>query len=102
MPFVTAAEWRLEAGDARGADSLAQLGRTAGAIDSIALERSGYVGRAELVRARALVRLGQTQEARRAAERALVALTNGFGAASRWTLEARTVVKAADQAGQSR
>ena len=93
MPFVTAAEWRLDAGDARGADSLARLGRTAGAIDSIAFERSGYVGRAELVRARALVRLGQTEEARRAAERALVALTNGFGAANRWTLEAGAMAR---------
>jgi hypothetical protein len=79
MPFVTAAEWRLLAGDARGADSLARLARAAGAMDSLALARSAYVGRAELVRARAFVALGDRGEARRAADRALVALGNGYG-----------------------
>jgi hypothetical protein len=79
MPFVTAAEWRLLAGDARRADSLALLARAAGAVDSLALERSAYVGRAELVRARAHATLGNRGEARAAADRALVALENGYG-----------------------
>jgi hypothetical protein len=52
MPYVFAAEC-LAAGDARAADSLALLGRAATAVDSLALQRSGYAGRAELVHARA-------------------------------------------------
>ncbi len=89
MPFVTAAEWRLDAGDASGADSLARLARSAGAIDSAALERNAYVGRAELVRARALVSLGRTTEARAAADRAITALVTGYGARNRHALEGR-------------
>jgi hypothetical protein len=88
MPFVTAAEWRLAAGDARGADSLARLARSAGAIDSVALQRNAYVGRAELVRARALASFGTLEDARSAAQRAVVASTNGYGAANRHTREA--------------
>ena len=79
MPFVTAAEWRLAAGDAQGADSLALLARTAAAVDTLALARSAYVGRAELVRARALAASGNPREARLAADRAVVALANGYG-----------------------
>ena len=90
MPFVTAAEWRLAAGDARGADSLALLARSAGAIDSAALERNAYVGRAELVRTRALASLGRSREARLAADWAIKALTAGYGARNRHTLAARS------------
>ncbi|HSB52775.1 MAG TPA: serine/threonine-protein kinase [Gemmatimonadales bacterium] len=79
LPFVTAAEWRLEAGDARGADSLATLGRAAAAVDSLALRRSAYAGRAELVRARALVQLGDSAGGRLAAENAVSALAIGYG-----------------------
>jgi serine/threonine-protein kinase len=88
MPFVTAAEWRLDAGDARAADSLARLGRDAAAVDSLALDRSAYVGRAELVRARALVALGTMTDARRAAERAAIAMSNGYGPRNARTLTA--------------
>jgi hypothetical protein len=91
MPFVTAAEWRLAAGDARGADSLARLARSAAAIDSVALERNAYVGRAELVRARALASLGVLDDARSAAQRSVVASTNGYGIANRHTREAQAV-----------
>jgi serine/threonine-protein kinase len=91
MPFVTAAEWRLALGDARGADSLAILARAAAAVDSMAFERSGYVGRAELVRARARSALGDDQSARHAADRAIVALSNGYGRANRRTSEARAL-----------
>jgi hypothetical protein len=90
VPFATAAEWRLAARDFRGADSLAQLGRLAGAVDSIALERSGYVGRAELIRARAQLALGDTTAARRIAERAVTALASGYGDANPRTREARS------------
>jgi hypothetical protein len=91
MPFVTAAEWRLAAGDARAADSLALLARDAGAIDSLALERSAYVGRAELVRAKARKSLGDVAATRAALGRAIVALTNGAGKGNRYTLEASTL-----------
>ena len=79
VPFTMAAEWRLAAGDARAADSLALLGRAAAAIDSLALQRSAYVGRAELVRARARRALGDAVAARDAADRAIVAMTIGYG-----------------------
>ena len=97
MPFVTAAEWRLAAGDARAADSLARLGRAAAGIDSAALERSAYVGRAELVRARALQALGDISGARAAATRAVTALSNGYGPANRHASEARTLLAAISQ-----
>jgi hypothetical protein len=89
MPFVTAAEWRLAAGDARGADSLALIGRSAAAVDSLALERSAYVGRAALVSARALAALGRMAEARSVADRAIVALASGYGATNQHTTAAR-------------
>ena len=89
MPFVTAAEWRLAAGEPQRADSLAALARLAGAVDTLALERNAYVGRAELVRARARLALGDARAARTAAGRAIPALANGYGPASRWTREAR-------------
>jgi hypothetical protein len=89
IPYVFAAQWRLANGDARGADSLALLARSAAAIDSVALERSGYVGRAELVRARALFAQGDSKAAHAAAGRAVTALTHGFGATNRYSLEAR-------------
>ena len=88
MPFVTVAEWRLAAGDAHGADSLAQLARSAGAIDSAALERSAYVGRAELVHARALASLGDTAQARAGMARAVTALSAGYGSRNRHTIAA--------------
>jgi hypothetical protein len=91
LPFVTAAEWRLAAGDARTADSLALLARAAATIDSLAFERSGYVGRAELVRARALLALGDHRAAAVAADRAIVALTTGFGADNAYTRAAHAL-----------
>jgi serine/threonine-protein kinase len=97
MPLVTLAEWRLVAGDARAADSLAALGRTAAALDSIALERSAHVGRAELVRARALRSLGNASDARSAATRAVTALSNGYGPLNRHTSEARGLLAAMSQ-----
>ena len=92
LPLVTAGEWRLASGDAPGADSLARLARTAAAIDSIALVRSGLAGQAELLLARALRARGQTVDARRSAERAVTALANGYGRGNAWTLAARALV----------
>jgi serine/threonine-protein kinase len=92
LPLVTAGEWRLADGDARGADSLAQLARTAAAIDSVALVRSALAGRAELLRARALRARGETRDAHGAAERAVRALANGYGPGNMWTRVARVLV----------
>ena len=66
LPLLTAAEWRLADGDPRGADSLAVLAGTAAAVDSLALTQSAWVGRAELIRARAELELGDTEGARTA------------------------------------
>ncbi len=79
-------------GDARGADSLARLARVVAAIDSIALTRSGLVGRAELLRARALRAQRDLPGARQAAARATIALANGYGEGNAWTRVARLLV----------
>jgi eukaryotic-like serine/threonine-protein kinase len=92
LPLIVAGEWRLAAGDARGADSLAQAARTAAAIDSAALQRSAFAGRAELLRARALRARGEMSGAREAADRAVAALTTGYGAGNAWTRAARVLV----------
>ena len=80
MPLVTAAGWRLAAGDVARADSLAQLAFEAAAVDSLALSRSAYAGYAELIRAQVRARRGDVGGARQAAERAVTAMTNGLGA----------------------
>jgi hypothetical protein len=91
IPLVTAGEWRLAAGDARGADSLAQLGWRAAVTDSLAPTRSGLAGRADLLRGQALRALGDSAGARISIERAVLSLTNGYGATNRWTLTARAL-----------
>jgi len=91
LPLITAAEWRLVGGDAAGADSIAQLARTAAAIDSVALGRSALAGRAELLRARALRARAQDRDARAAAERAITALAIGYGRDHPWTRAARAL-----------
>jgi len=92
MPLVTAGEWRLAAGDARGADSLARMARSAATLDSLSATRSGLVGRGELLLARALGLQGQAPAAREAAQRAHVALSNGYGASSKWMRTARALL----------
>jgi serine/threonine-protein kinase len=91
LPLITAGEWRLAASDAAGADSLAQLARTAAAIDSIALTHSALAGRAELLRAQALRARGDASAAREATVRAIVALSNGYGPAHAWTHRAQAL-----------
>jgi eukaryotic-like serine/threonine-protein kinase len=91
LPLVTAGEWRLAAGDARGADSLAQLGWRAAVTDSLAPTRSGLAGRADLLRGQALRALGDSAGARITIERAVLSLANGYGATNRWTLAARAL-----------
>jgi hypothetical protein len=80
--LLTAAEWRLERGYPGEADSVARLGRTAAAGDSLALGRSAYVARAEMVIARARLAMGDTAGARGAATRAATASAIGNGPAS--------------------
>jgi len=92
LPLVTAGEWRLASGDARGADSLARLARTAATLDTLSATRSGLVGRAELLLARALHAQRDLPAARAAAQRASVALTNGYGPSSRWPITARELL----------
>jgi hypothetical protein len=92
LPLVLAGEWRLALGDARGADSLARLARTAATLDTLTLTRSGLVGRADLLLARALQAQRDGATARAAAARAQVALANGFGPASRWSSDARALL----------
>ncbi len=91
MPLVTAGEWRLAGGDARGADVLALRARTAAAIDSVALSRSAYAGRAELLHARALAAMGDSTGARAALSRADTALSHGYGPGSPWATAAKVL-----------
>jgi tetratricopeptide (TPR) repeat protein len=93
LPLVTAGEWRLARGDARGADSLALLALRQSAIDSVALVRSALAGRAELLRARALLASGRASDARAAAGRAATALAHGYGPRHAWTRWARGLVE---------
>jgi serine/threonine-protein kinase len=92
LPLVTAGEWRLEASDAGRADSLARLGRDAAALDSLALSKSALVGRAELLLAKSLHAQGNAPAAREAAQRASVALSNGYGPINRWSQAARALL----------
>ncbi|MEP6621400.1 MAG: serine/threonine-protein kinase [bacterium] len=89
IPLVTAGEWRLAAGDAKGADSLALLARRVGGVDSLALRQSVFVGRAELLSARARRALGDPGGARAAAQRATRALDYGYGVSNRFARAAR-------------
>lgn len=92
IPLVTAGEWRLAAGDARGADSLARLGWAAAVTDSIAPARSALAGRATLLRAQAMQQFGDSVAAGAQARLALSALANGYGASNRWTQTARALL----------
>jgi hypothetical protein len=95
LPLITAGDWRLAAGDAAGADSLARLARTAAAIDSLALSRSALAGRAELLRAQALRARGDAKGAQEAATRAVTALAIGYGREHAWTRAARALTASA-------
>ncbi|MFL5494289.1 MAG: protein kinase domain-containing protein [Gemmatimonadales bacterium] len=86
--LLTSAEWRQQAGDLRGADSLAGLAVRAAGLDSLALSRSAHVGRAELIRARVAAARGDSAAAVQAARRAATALANGLGREHPLTVEA--------------
>jgi hypothetical protein len=89
---VTAGELRLATGDAPRALQHARAAYAAGATDSVAMVNSVFAGRAELLRARALLQLGKTAEARVAADKAVVALRNGYGPGNEWERAARALV----------
>ena len=91
LPLVTAGEWRLATGDARGADSLSRLAWRAAALDSTAATHSALAGRSDLLHAKALVAIGDSAGAKAATERAAIALGHGYGADSRWAIEARAL-----------
>ena len=91
LPFVTAGELRLMRGDPRGADSLALRALDAMRADPLAPRRSAFVGRAELLRARAHEALADRRGARDAVARAIVPLSVGYGPSNRWTREARAL-----------
>jgi serine/threonine-protein kinase len=88
LALTTAGEWRLEQGDLPAADSLARLAVQLATYDSLTATRSAHVGRAELLLARVRRGQGDLPAARDAAQRAVVALTNGLGADMVGTLEA--------------
>ena len=94
-PLIVAAEWRGQVGDPQAADSLAQLAIRAASLDTLTLTHSAHIGRAELVRARAAASAGDAGAAATHAERALVAMTNGFGAGHALVAEARRIRDAA-------
>jgi hypothetical protein len=52
------------------------------------------VGRAELLLARALAAQGKAPATREAAERAIVAVTNGYGPSNQWARDARALLGA--------
>ncbi len=91
--LLTAAEWRSQRGDLRGADSLAALAISAAGLDSLAMSRSAHVGRAELLRARIAAAKGDQAAAVQAARRAQLALANGLGPAHPLTAEARALIE---------
>jgi tetratricopeptide (TPR) repeat protein len=98
LSLVTAGEWRLLSHDYVLADSLGREAIAAAAVDTLALTRSAYVGRGELIRARALSGLGKTDEAAAAARRSAVALGNGYGRDHRWTRQAEALLDSIDGA----
>jgi hypothetical protein len=93
--LLTAAEWRDQRGDLRGADSLAALAISAAGLDSLAMSRSAHVGRAELLRARFAAAKGDQAAAVQAARRAQLALANGLGPAHPLTAEAKALIERA-------
>jgi serine/threonine-protein kinase len=89
--LLTAAEWRLQAGDPTGADSLARIARDAAATDSLALARSAWVAWADLTLAHARLAQGDRAGARDAAARSLAASSVGNGPTHPRTVAARAL-----------
>jgi len=86
------AETALDLGEPALALEYARAAATSAAVDSLAEERSGGVGRARLLEARAQLAAGDSSAARGAATAATRALTFGLGADHSLTREAQALV----------
>ena len=86
------AETALELGQPAMALEYARAAATTATVDSLAGERSGWVGQARLLEARAQLAAGDTSAARAAATAATRALTFGLGADHLLTREAQALV----------
>ncbi len=93
FPLLTLGEWRLAAGDMQGADSLATRVRALAMVDSMAMTRSAIVGHADFLHARAQQAGGDQVGATRTAERAVIALSAGYGATHPVTVAARAFLR---------
>ncbi|HSJ06722.1 MAG TPA: hypothetical protein VK936_08470, partial [Longimicrobiales bacterium] len=82
LPLVTLAEWRLELDQFASAEAHAARALQAAAPDILALERSGYAGRAHLVIARSRQTAGDAPGACVSGRQAASALASAFGPAS--------------------
>ena len=92
FPLLTLGEWRLTDGDVKGANEVASRVLTLAMVDSLASTRSAIVGHAEFLHARVLRARGEQGEATRMGQRAVTALTNGYGPAHPVTTAARAFV----------
>ena len=92
-PLVLAAETALRSGHPRVAADLAADAREIATVDALASTRSGFVGEARLVEARAALALGDTLSARPALELAHRALRHGFGEEHARTREAAVLLE---------
>ncbi len=90
FPMLTLGEWRFIDGDLQGADAAASRVRTLAIVDSLASTRSAIVGHADFLHARVQRAQGAQADAMRTAERAVTALTNGYGPTHPVTAAART------------
>jgi len=86
------AETALDLGQPALALEYARAAATTATVDSLAGERSGWVGQARLLEARAQLAAGDTSAARAAATAATRALTFGLGAEHFLTREAQALV----------
>ncbi len=93
LPLLTLGDWRLAAGDMRGADSVASRVRTMALVDSMAATRSALVGHADFLHARVQLARGDAAGATRSARQAVIALTNGYGPEHPVTVAARAFLQ---------
>jgi len=83
----------IDLGQPATALEYARAAATFATIDSLAAERSGWVGHARLLEAQALLATGDTAGARGAVAAAMRALAVGFGPGHPFTVEAHTLLK---------
>ncbi|MBL0172104.1 MAG: serine/threonine protein kinase [Gemmatimonadaceae bacterium] len=93
FPLLTLGEWRLTDGDVQGADAAASRVRTLAMVDSLAVTRSAIVGHADFLHARVQHVSGDHAGATRTAQRAIIALSTGYGATHPVTVAARAFLQ---------